>query len=157
MTDPSSLVPTLARNLELLERQADGVSHEASLRPIVPGGSTFNWLLGHLVLSRDRMLEALARARVLDEATAALYERGGAAPGADEAERFETLVAALSTQQARLETALETADEALLESPLFEGRSDVRGWVAFLAWHETYHVGQAALYRRLAGHPSAIG
>jgi uncharacterized damage-inducible protein DinB len=157
MSDSSSLVSTLARNLELLERQADGVSHEASLRPIVPGGSTFNWLLGHLAQSRDRMLGALAQERVMDEATAALYERGGSAPGADEAERFAALVATLSTQQGRLETALEAADEALLARPLFEGRSDVRGWVAFLTWHETYHVGQATLYRRLAGLPSAIG
>lgn len=157
MTNPSSLVPVLARNLSLLARQADGVSHEASLRPIVPGGSTFNWLLGHLAQSRDRMLDALERERVLHEATAELYERGGSAPGADEAERFETLRSTLSAQQDRLADALEAADEALLARPLFEGRSDVRAWTESLVWHETYHVGQAALYRRLAGLPSAIG
>jgi uncharacterized damage-inducible protein DinB len=157
MIDPSALTTTLARNLSLLESQADGVSHEASMRPIVPGGSTFNWLLGHVALSRDRMLDALRAETRLDAAASAHYARGGTAPGADEAERFENLLATLAEQQARLEAALGGADADLLARPVMEGRSDVGSWVDFLVWHETYHVGQAVLYRRLAGLPSAIG
>ena len=30
-------------------------------------------------------------------------------------------------------------------------------WIEFLAWHETYHLGQATLYRRAAGLPSVVG
>jgi uncharacterized damage-inducible protein DinB len=27
----------------------------------------------------------------------------------------------------------------------------VGAWIEFMAWHETYHLGQAMLYRRAAG------
>jgi hypothetical protein len=34
-----------------------------------------------------------------------------------------------------------------------DGTDNVGGAVRFLAWHETYHLGQLALFRRFAGKP----
>ena len=33
----------------------------------------------------------------------------------------------------------------------------VGGWIEFMAWHETYRLGQATMYRRAAGLANAIG
>ena len=37
------------------------------------------------------------------------------------------------------------------------GPMTVAEWIEFLAWRETYHLGQATLYRRAVGLPTVVG
>ena len=37
------------------------------------------------------------------------------------------------------------------------GPMTVAEWIEFLAWHETYQLGKAILYRRAAGLPTVVG
>lgn len=142
------------RNLEVLAGTVEGIDEAGARVPVVAGGSHLHWLLGHLVASRDALLERLGAERVWDAEEAKAFGRGstaGAAEGMTVAQHLERLRA----QQARLDALLPTVTPAALAREA--GRMTVGGWVEFLAWHEAYHVGQATLYRRAAGLPSTIG
>jgi len=119
-------------------------------------GHDARWLAGHLATYRRRAL-ALLGATVEPLPWEAAFVRGkGAAdlpadldPGA--------VVAAFHAAQADMVGRWDGLDEAALARPtgrrLPDGSEDVRGAIRFLAWHETYHLGQLGLLRRLAGKP----
>jgi uncharacterized damage-inducible protein DinB len=152
--DLRMLLTVFARNLEVLAELVDGIDEAAASATLVAGGSNLHWLLGHLVASRDGVLERLGAERVWDASVARHFGRGspGAAPHV--ATTTEQL-ARLRSQQARIEAALAEIDPGTLEREA--GRMTIGAWIEFLAWHETYHLGQAMLYRRAAGLPSTVG
>lgn len=142
------------RNLKVLTSTADGVDEAGARVPVVEGGSHFHWLLAHLVASRDALLERLGAERVWDAEAAKAFGRGST-PSVPEGMVLADHLARLRAQQATLDALLPSlTPEALAREA---GRMTVGAWIEFLAWHETYHVGQATLYRRVAGLPSAIG
>ncbi|MBA2668611.1 MAG: DinB family protein [Trueperaceae bacterium] len=145
---------TLRRNLELLHRFAKDFDDAASRTPIVPGGSHFAWLLAHLAVARDAMLERLGAERVWDAAAAERYKRGSDA-AAHDPPPIEEILRTLDRQGERLASAMQAVDDAALAAP--EGSGSVSDRLEFLIWHETYHLGQGALYRRAAGLESPIG
>ena len=145
----------LERNLQILERMADGMDDAAADHAPVTGGSTLRWLLGHLLAYRDQMLRRLGAEPVWDEATAAPFKKGSQAAGGP---ALADMVAALRTQAPRLAAAFEGADAAALAEPSTRASLGTLGAeLEFFVWHDTYHIGQAALYRRAAGLDSPIG
>ena len=148
----------LGRNLEVLERMAAGVAEaHADLAP-VPGGSTLRWLLGHLLAYRDHMLVRLGAEPLWDEAQAAPFQRGSAVGDGEVATAgtpLAKLLTLLHAQQPLLEAAFTAVDEAALATP--GPRGTLGEELEFRVWHDTYHIGQAALYRRAAGLESPIG
>ena len=141
----------------------EGIGHEESLAAPPRGGNCANWVVGHIVATRNVVLSLVGAEAVLDKETAALYERGSA-PMTDptRARRFEELLADFERAQARLEAALDRASDQLLAAPVPEGAPKVGdglvgSTLAMLQFHEAYHVGQTGLLRRLAGKPGAIG
>jgi uncharacterized damage-inducible protein DinB len=152
---PLSLHRTVfERNLKLLERTVDGISVDAAAAPLVAGGSNLHWLLAHLVVSRDGLLARIGGQRVWDAEAAEAFGRGSR-PGTGAPATPAEQLSRLREQQARLEAALEDLrDEDLGREA---GAMTIGAWIEFLAWHETYHLGQATLYRRAAGLPSVVG
>jgi uncharacterized damage-inducible protein DinB len=142
------------RNLKVLASSAEGVDEAGARVPVVEGGSHFHWLLAHLVASRDALLERLGAERVWTAEAAKAFGRGSA-PSVPEGATLADHLGRLRAQQELLDAVLPTLDAAALAREA--GRMSVGGWIEFLAWHESYHVGQATLYRRVAGLPSAIG
>jgi uncharacterized damage-inducible protein DinB len=142
------------RNLQVLTGCVDGVDEAASVRPLFEGGSHLHWLLAHLVASRDALLVRLDREPVWTDEARRTFGRGST-PAIDPTSALADHLERLTRQQARLDDALATLDGDALARPA--GRMTVGGWIEFMAWHESYHVGQATLYRRGAGLPSTIG
>lgn len=142
------------RNLKLLERTVDGISDDAAATPLVAGGSNLHWLLAHLVVSRDGLLARIGGQRVWDAEAAEAFGRGSR-PAAEAPAALSEQLARLREQQARLDAVLEQLDDEDLGREV--GPMTVAAWIEFLAWHETYHLGQATLYRRAAGLRSAVG
>jgi uncharacterized damage-inducible protein DinB len=68
---------------------------------------------------------------------------------------------AWSESSARLKAAMESASAELLATPVTQGPPSadgkLSGVVNFMAYHETYHLGQLAYVRSLLGHPGAMG
>lgn len=135
---------------------AEGISDEEALRQPEPAGNCMNWVVGHIVASRNRALALLGEEPVWPREEEERYKRGSAPiRGAGEGRPFSSLMADLDRSQERLLRGIEKAGEAKMAEPLPEWGT-VGQALFFLHFHEAYHAGQVAVLRRLAGKPGAI-
>lgn len=141
-------------NNRVLHRQIDGLTHADSLVQPPVRGNCLNWILGHILVHRDYVLDALGSEKLLDEETTKRYDRESApiTEDGDDVMSFETQVALLDESLARISAALAGATAESLAADLPDGVMQTVGRsVDFLHWHETYHIGQTELLRQLAG------
>lgn len=148
------LAEAYARNAGIIAQQVEGLTHADSLIQPPVRGNCLNWVLGHIAVHRDYVLEALGEEKVLGEARGARYDRGSE-PILGEGEGvlpLATLLAAIDQSQANIAAALTRMSPADLEkeAPKSEPRT-VAEMAFFLYWHDTYHAGQTELLRQLAG------
>jgi uncharacterized damage-inducible protein DinB len=132
---------------EWLRRPADGTNH-------------ITWIMGHIIWTRRAILARLgtewsapwlglfARGVKLDESTA--YPSSA------------TLIDAWKEVSGMLDGALENASEDALAKPITppappSADGKISGVIRFLAWHETYHVGQISLVSCTLGHKGSMG
>lgn len=143
-----------AMNNRILHRQLEGLTHADSLVQPPVRGNCLNWILGHILVHRDYILDALGSEKLLDEATTRRYDRESAPilEDGDDVMQLESLVSLLDESSARIAAALSGATAESLAADLPDGVMQTVGRsVDFLHWHETYHVGQTELLRQLAG------
>lgn len=145
------MIRDFERNRRLLHSMADGLDHGQSLRQ-PPGGNCFNWVLGHIVVHRDKVIAACGGEPVMSEAQTARYENESDPITADgeDVESFATLLDLLDASQERLAESVAGADLETLQSV---GEREVPLWkrIHFWYFHDTYHAGQTELLRGLAG------
>ncbi len=155
MIDPEQLANAFGLNLNIIRMQTEGLTHEDSLLQPPFRGNCLNWVLGHITLNRNRVLEALGEEPVLSAEETVLYETGSE-PLTGEEDGVLTLVmllAALERAQENIATALGKIPVEELASEIKVGdRSMTLGQRLFgLYFHETYHTGQTEILRQLAG------
>ncbi len=145
----------LASNQNLLERSAAGVEPEASLKRAGPNGNNFNWLVGHIVASRDGLARGLGGEGVVPSEIVSKYQRSAPLPVGEETPLAELVELSALTREA-VTAQLDTASPEFLasSSPL---DMNMLEYAEFLVWHDTYHTGQAAVYRRMMGLDGVIG
>jgi hypothetical protein len=150
----SDLVDTLRVNLIVLGKQTAGLTHEDSLRQPSPRGNCLNFVLGHVALHREYMLQDLGLEPEVGEGALARYAKDSE-PILGDSEQvllLDGLISIINRQQERLLGALETMSDGDLTQPApLNEKKTVAGHVLFLAWHEGYHLGQTELLRQLAG------
>lgn len=140
-----------------LERNLDGISDGECLASPEAGGNCINWIVGHLLSSRDGVHALLG----LDPAWPASmgasdpYRRGSAGLPADRAVPLSELRGALGRSQTAVIAALEQISPERLAEQASETMT-VGERLAFLGFHEGYHVGQTGLLRRVLGKAGAI-
>lgn len=157
MTSPHRLIESFETTTWIIGKQAEGLSHADTLLQPPFRGNCFNWVLGHIVENRDRVLAVLDEAPNLTEAEADVYRRGSEPVTEATAVATDKLLAAITDSQTRIENALQTADPARLAAIYSEKRNQtVAERIAWLHWHETYHTGQLELLRQLAGTDDAV-
>ena len=146
-----------------LKMNVAGIDHAASLVAPEPGGNCLNWLVGHVVAARSRLLhEALGLAGILPAAALETYGRGAPAlKDGGKALPLEELLAILDASQDPLRQGIkQVSEERLLEpapfSPGGNPKETVATLLAGLAFHEAYHVGQTGILRRLLGREGAV-
>ena len=131
------------------------MSHDESLVQPPGGGNCLNWVVGHVVATRNAILSLLGEEPIWDPPAADTYKRGSA-PIVDgsRARPFHSIVEDFGRSQERIRSGLARLKDEDLESPRSEetlGES-----LHVLHFHESYHLGQTGLLRRLAGKPGAI-
>jgi uncharacterized damage-inducible protein DinB len=153
MAEPKKLIPSFERTHWVIEQQTKGLSHADSLLQLPFRANTMNWVLGHVLNGRNRILLQLGQSPALDEAISGRYERESEPmTSEDEAVPLETLLAAIADSQERIVAALNKVSDADLAIIYNEKRRVTVGdWIEFQHWHETYHVGQLEILRQLAG------
>lgn len=154
----SSVTPLAAifrLNTELLLNCIRGMDDgQAGARPL-PGQNSAAFLVAHLTESRHYLAELLGHPRPSPFAPAIARARGlddaGPLPSLTELTGFwEAIAAHVAVELERLDTAaLARAAPAL---PGSDGT--LLGALAFLAQHESYHLGQLGFLRRAAGLPA---
>ena len=156
MITPEILLDGFALNLRIMQLQTAGLSHCDSLLQLPFRGNCMNWVLGHLLVNRSRLLDVLGAPGDSDHRLEKRYGTGSL-PIVHEDEgvqRLEVLLERLSETQTQLdiflrgrpgEDLLQINEERTLDAVLFG-----------LYFHETYHTGQLEYLRQLAGADDAV-
>jgi hypothetical protein len=152
MITAAEMIDMLRRNLGVLQQQAAGLTHADSVAQLPFRGNCFNWVAGHLVVHRDKMLKAMNAAPLWDDSISARYDRESEPIiRSEDALPFEDVLRAMQDSQPRLEAALNALTDEALDTMQPDGRRTLRGRLLFMTWHEAYHVGQTELLRQLTG------
>jgi len=155
-TQIRSLADIFAFNALSLKVGLSDVSNEQAGRRWRDGdGSSIAFLVGHLLSSRYGMLKRLGK--VDDNPYAPLFSASTGPRDISEYPPLAELAKAWDEAAPRLESAIRSVSDEDLEVPA-EGfpaaDKTTRGLLMFLAWHESYHVGQIGLMRTEMGLPS---
>lgn len=156
-------VPTAIRmflmNANLLEKSCRDLSRQEWRRRPAEASNPVLWIVGHIIWNRSRALAMLG-----EEWTRPwlpLFARGAALSDDAQYPAAEELMAAWHDVAAHLTAALDAAAGETLAAPVAEKSPSydgtVGGMVAFLAFHETYHVGQVSYLRCWLGHEGVVG
>jgi uncharacterized damage-inducible protein DinB len=142
-----------ALNADLLLNTLDGLTAEQGSTPVVPGGNTIAFLFAHLIDSRHFLLGLLG-SPISNPVQQALAEASSLAE-IGELPAMPGLRDAWVTVSRQLERRLTTCDRTQLDascsSRLPGSDGTLEGAIAFLAQHDSYHLGQIAMLRRQHG------
>ena len=157
-----TLIHQFGASFGIALRNLAGIDHGTSLHRPQPGGNCLNWVLGHVLSSRGALIETLGGEAPMSAASSKPYLRGCEPLRDEDALEFAHLLELFEASQEELirllaELPAERLDEKAPFSP--GGREDetIGSLLSLFAFHETYHVGQTGILRRLAGLEGAIG
>lgn len=157
---PADLASAFERNTRIIQAQADGVDHAASLSQSGYNVNCFNWTLGHILVHRDTVLQTLGHDAVMPEGSRERYGHGSEAITADgdDVIAFDRLLDLAADTQTAITKALGdlTEDDMAAEYQAGDRTTTVGRRVAFLYFHDTFHTGQTELLRQMSGKSDAI-
>ena len=153
MATADELIQSFGTTTWIINKQAEGLTHEEMLLQLSFRGNCFNWVLGHIATNRDKVLTLLGETPFFTAAEAARYSTGSEPVTNEETAVHSTrLLEAIQVSQARIEAGLKKDSAKLLAGPDPENRDQtIADRIGGLHWHETYHTGQLELLRQLAG------
>ena len=139
-------------NNALVARAVDGVS-DAQLWERPTGGSPLGWILGHITNSRQQLLTLLGAS--WDSGLGPHFKRGAVLQDPSAYPARDAIEGAWKATHPKMRDAFAAVtDERLDAAPAgisITGTKTVADVAAFLALHESYHVGQMSLIRRALG------
>ena len=135
-------------NNRVLHMNLDDISHEESLAAPQGGGNSINWVVGHMLVSRDDIFELLGMPRLCSAELTENYKRGSSNISPGKATNIKELLRLFDETQKPLVDKISEMD--------FTGKEDNLRNLTFFAFHEAYHCGQTGILRRAAGKEGAI-
>jgi uncharacterized damage-inducible protein DinB len=155
--DTSTLLHSLGTTNFVVNRNLEGINQRDSLVHPQPEGQTFNWILGHMVKTRNEILELMGRKSLYPKNKFEMYTPKGFSEA--KALDIEELKGAFNALQIELEHGIKSLSPAKLNEPasLRPDRSDTVGSILnTIMWHEAYHAGQLGTMRRVIGKEGKI-
>jgi hypothetical protein len=166
-----SAAPISAKTLGMLfeftfnvaRANVEGFSHEDSLRQ-PPTGNCLNWILGHIVATRQHTLGLIGIAPIWSQEETERYDRARGEPVLGDGPgvlRFDRIRADHERTQELLRAAWKELDAGRLSAPMPPDRNPfqldtVGDMLAAFTFHEAYHAGQCGVLRRILGKDGAI-
>lgn len=155
MLTNQQLIDSFALNLNVIKMQTEGLTHEDSLIQAPYNINCLNWVLGHILEGRDRLLMTLGAEPLMTEAERNRYARESEPVREDGAGviRLERMLEMLEQGQERLAAAIASIPPKDWQKEIQVGQRQITlsQRVHFIYFHDTYHVGQTDLLRQLAG------
>ncbi|MCY4526728.1 MAG: DinB family protein [Anaerolineaceae bacterium] len=153
MITATDMTTMLAQNLRVIGLQTEGLTHGDSMLQLPFRGNCLNWVLGHMLVSRDYMLRIAGAETLWDADKSTPYMFGSEAMTAEaDAVPMESILADLQRSQECLAEAMTALDDGTLDAPFENERDDtLRKRLAFMTWHDSYHTGQTEYLRQLSG------
>ena len=154
MIGSNHVASVFKRNLWVANRQIEDLSNEDCLLQPPFRGNCINWILGHLLSSRQTVLDMLAQDAVIDHKELISYEYDSEPITAESKGilSLERLLELLEKAQTLISEGLsKVSEEDWNNKEIDEKGTKLWERVEFLSWHETYHVGQLEYLRQLAG------
>ena len=153
MLTAENLISAYARNIMFTKQMTEGFTHADSLVQPPVQGNCVNWVIGHIVAYRNRILTILGEPAVIDEQIAARYARDSKPVLSDEPGigLFTDLMQALDVSQERLAAGLQrlTSEQTAIELTFGQFTMSKSEWMLFLLRHEAYHTGQLELLQEI--------
>jgi len=158
-TDFANIEGIFKTNTDIVTKAIVEVSAEDWFR--VPGDDSNHlmWVAGHLTWSRGNLL------RVLDSEWEApwlsVFARGEKLTTPEQYPPVDEIRSAWNEVSRKLSASLGEVPARVLAKPAPEGPPSfdgkIGGVVAFLAFHETYHVGQISFLKKWLGYGQSVG
>src|SRR5947208_2246034 len=92
----------LKANNRVIDINLKNLTHEESLVTPNTGGNSINWVLGHMIVSRDGMAEILGLERISDDNLVSLYKRGTQNISPGKGIKIEKLVEIFNNSQSKI-------------------------------------------------------
>ena len=142
---------TAERNYRIIKMQTEGLTDEDSLIQPPFQGNCLNWVLGHIIYHRGRILKLLGASSDWPEELVLRYKRESepVLGSAEDVLSLTQLLSLLDQSQGRIMAALQNISTEALEAVV--NKRTIQEQLAGLQWHETYHMGQLELLRQLSG------
>ncbi|MEO6695644.1 MAG: hypothetical protein ABIY50_11265 [Ignavibacteria bacterium] len=135
-------------NAFVINKNLEDISQDESIMTPPDGGSSINWILGHIVLTRDVIHEMFGIKKMCEEDFEKLYARGSSTIRKEDAQDISSLLKIYNDSQEKIMKALEESDIRADE----EKMNNIPG----LSFHEAYHAGQMGVLRRVIGKKGVI-
>ena len=143
-------------SLGFLERNLEGLTDEVAAQGPGPGANSPAWLLAHVYGARKGILRLAGHPQAPDADLDPKAGRGGA--GDAPAVPFSELMRRFrATDPLMKEAFLAVADwDRPVKNPGLGLQQPLEQVIAFMYMHESYHLGQIGLARKLLGLPGAV-
>jgi uncharacterized damage-inducible protein DinB len=140
-------------NERLLKRGLADLAIEHMVHRPVDRGNSIHWIVGHITRSRFNFAKALGIE--IENPLGESFVRGTPALDDDEYPDMKEVIAAweMATEKlmARMESITEAELKAAASFQLPTPDQTLVGLATFIAFHETYHVGQISFVKKLFG------
>lgn len=157
MSEVDKLTESFRTTNWLITRFSAGLTHEDSVTHPPFKANTFNWVLGHILVGRDRVLRLLDQEPLLDSSWTGLYESGSPTITIKTAVTLGNLLNTLEKSQEALVGGLQAIPTEVLSEKLGDqNKQSIAEMIAGLHWHETYHLGQLEILRQVSGDREAF-
>ena len=155
-----TLIIQLQYTLQVAKMNCSGITEEQALVGAESGGNCLNWVMGHVVASRSKLLPMLGKRPLWNRKNANVYQRGSA-PLTGPGLTLERIMADFEASQQPIIDGLRnlTPDQLAAKAPFSPWNNPdetVGSLLAGLLFHEAYHVGQTGVLRRVIGLEGAI-
>ncbi len=154
--NPEILSQMFAFNQYCIKMNTEDLTQSDSLVQPHSGGNCLNWVLGHIVATRKLILEHLGESPIWSDEEAKQYIRGSKPiQNGDQTQTLDKILTDFNRSQKIIVDKLSKMSAENLSKKVDE-KDTLAQKLVFLHFHETYHIGQTGLLRRIAGKEGAI-
>ena len=147
-----ALIKQFQYNHFVMQKNLEGISHEDSVAQPGQYGNCINWVLGHIVWTRNFILKLVNEPPILTGKESEVYKQGAEAlRDLSNAVPFETVKNLFEDSQKTIADALGNLSDEDYGRIQDENGDTLAEQLAGLSFHESYHAGQIGVIRRVIG------